>query len=246
MRPLLLALLLSLVLCPNALAAEVRLSGAASMADALKDLISTYREKSDGGAVFLTNFAASGTLAKQIALGAPTDIFISAHPKWMSYLVEEELIPADRVRVLACNSLVFVGRKNPAITSLEDIADLRRIAIGSPQSVPAGQYAREILETAGLYDQMRGKLIMAKDVRQALIYADRGEVDGAFVYTSDARLAKEAFILFAVPRRFYGDVIYPVGLTREGVENSQAVAFYDFLATSEARGILKKHGFIVK
>lgn len=245
MRSLLTALLLCLFLTTTASAAEVRLSVAASMTDAAKELIAAYQEKNDGVS-FLPNFASSGALAKQIAQGAPADIFISANPKWMTYLVEEKRIPSESVRTLAFNSLVFVGRKGLAIATLDDLTKLQRIAIGSPRSVPAGQYAEQALKAAGLYDQLAAKLVMAQDVRQALVYADRGETEGAFVYKTDALLAKEAIILLEVPQALYDEVTYPIGLTVEGRENPAALVFFDFLKTAEAADILKKYGFVVR
>ncbi len=245
MRTLLGVLLLSLTLLSPSLAAEVHLSVAASMTDATKELIATY-EKQSPGVSFLPNFASSGALAKQIAQGAPADIFISANPKWMTYLVDEKRISADRVRIFALNTLVFIGKKDLAINSLADVARLHRIAIGSPRSVPAGEYAEQALLAAGIYEQMKRKLVMAQDVRQALVYSDRGETDGAFVYRTDALLAKEAVILLEVPPTFYNEVTYPIGLTIEGGENPEAVAFYEYLESAAATEILKKFGFVMK
>jgi len=244
MRLLLIAVLLSFCLVSPALAAEVNLSVAASMTDAVKELIASY-DKSSDEVTFLPNFASSGALAKQIVQGAPADIFISANPKWMNYLVEERRISADQIRPLAYNSLVFVGHKELNIAKLDDIVNLERIAIGSPQSVPAGQYAEQALKAAGLYEQLQGKLIMAKDVRQALIYADRGETDGAFVYKTDALLAQHAVILLEVPQSLYNEVTYPIALTIAGAANPEALAFCEFLKTDTASAILKKYGFVV-
>ncbi len=245
MRSLLITLLLSLFLVLPGFAAEVHLSVAASMTDAVKELVATY-EKQAEDVTLLPNFASSGALAKQIAQGAPADIYIAANPKWMNYLVTEKYIPAGQVRTFAFNSLVFVGQKGPAITHLEDIVHLQRIAIGSPKSVPAGQYAEQALKAAGLYAQVEGKLIMAKDVRQALMYADRGETNGAFVYKTDALLAKDAVVLLEVPQALYSEVTYPIGLTVEGIKNPDAIAFFDYLKTDQATGILRKYGFVVR
>jgi molybdate transport system substrate-binding protein len=229
----------------SAQAAEVRLSVAASMTDAVKELIATYQPEAQG-VNFLPNFASSGSLAKQIAQGAPTDLFISANPKWMNYLIEEEYIPAEQVRTFAFNALVFVGEPQLKISSMTDLASLSRIAIGSPKSVPAGQYAEQALIATGLLEQIQGKLVLAQDVRQALAYADRGEVDGAFVYRTDALLARHAVILLEVPQQYYPEVTYPLGLTKAGLNNPQARAFADFLASAEAAAILQRYGFIVK
>lgn len=244
MRTILTALLLTLLLCSAALAGEIRLSAAASMTDAVKSLISSYRQE-NAAVDFQTNFAASGTLARQIFFGAPTDLFISANPVWMDYLVAERQIAAETVHPLAGNTLVFVGDRKHQPASLDDIVRLDHIAIGSPNSVPVGDYARQALTAAGIFDRLQGRLVMAKDARQALIYADRGETAGAFIYRTDALLAKRATILLEVSQELYPEIIYPVGLTPEGVKNPDAVAFLAFLKSAPAKTILKDYGFTV-
>lgn len=244
MRSLLIALLLSLFILSPALAADVHLSVALGLRDVFTELMAGYDQK-EPDVTLLPNFASSGALARQISGGAPADIYVSAHPQWMNYLVEKQLVPADQARIFAYNSLVFVGRDDLDVSSLEDITRLRRIAIGSPQSVPVGQYAEQALRAAGLYEKVRNNLILAKDVRQALVYADLGEVDGAFVYKTDALLAKEAIILLEVPQSLYNKVTFHVAPTTAGSSSPQALAFFDFLQTVEARSILKKFGFVL-
>ncbi len=241
----LILLAVALLVAAPALAAEIRLSVAASMTDAVKELGAVY-SAAHPGVEILPNFGSSGALAKQIAQGAPADLFISANPRWMEFLVQEGRIAAGQVGNLAYNSLVFVGRPESNAASLDDLPRLQRIAIGSPKSVPAGQYAEQALKATGLYDKLAGKLVMAQDVRQALVYAERGETDGAIVYRTDALLAREAKILFELPPDLYAEVTYPMGLTVEGTKNPEATAFLDFLKSDAARGILEKYGFVVK
>lgn len=230
-----------------AAAAEVRLSAATSLAEAMKELTFAYAA-SNRGVIFRPNFGGSGALAKQIVQGAPADIFISANPKWMEYLVEEGAVPKETVRVLAGNTLVFVGPKGAKISALKDLLRLGRIALGSPRSVPAGEYAKQALEKAGVWGALAsgGKLVMTEDVRQALLYADRGEVDGAVVYRTDALLAREAKILLDVPHHLHDPVTYPIALTLQGAKNPAAVGFYHHLKTPEATKILRKYGFRVR
>ncbi len=226
-------------------AQTIHLSVAASMTDAFKEMMAGFSAK-NSSAEFLPNFASSGSLAKQIEQGAPADIFVSANPKWMKYLAEKQLIAAGTDRIFAYNQLVFVGEKKlTGGLSLENLVSLDLIALGTPQSVPAGQYAKQAMEKAGVYADLERekKLIMAKDVRQALIYADRGEVDGAFVYKTDALLAERAKIIFIVPQNFYNRVSYPLALTTAGVKNESAKAFYDYMSSPEALAILTKYGF---
>jgi molybdate transport system substrate-binding protein len=228
-------------------AAEVRLFAAASLSDALTEICEGYARQHEGVG-FVRNFAGSGTLAKQVSAGAPADLFISANPKWMEFLRDEQLVSAPSIQVLTRNELVFVASPEVTSASLADLPKLGRIAIGSPNSVPAGQYAREALTGAGLFDTLSaaGQLVYAKDVRQALMYADRGEVAGAFVYRTDALLARHAVIRFVVPVELYSPVTYPMALTIAGAQNPEAVAFFGFLQSAEALAVLEEHGFVVK
>jgi molybdate transport system substrate-binding protein len=225
-------------------AETIHLSIAASMTDVFKEMMAGFTEKNPA-VEFQSNFASSGSMAKQIEQGAPADIFVSANPKWMKYLVEKQLVAAGTDRIFAYNQLVFAGEKKSTEFSMESLTGLERIALGNPQNVPAGQYAKQAMERAGVYATLEKekKLVMAKDVRQALIYADRGEVDGAFVYKTDALLARHAQSLFIVPEDLYDRVSYPVALTAEGAKNEQAKAFYDYMSSPEAIAILTKYGF---
>jgi molybdate transport system substrate-binding protein len=245
-RTLILISLAVFTLIPAFSGAEtVRLSVAASLTDAFKALAVSYKARQPETTIQL-NFASSGSLAKQISQGAPADIYVSANTKWMTYLVDAKMIDNPSVRIFVHNSLVFTGQPNPSVTSLENLTALDRIALGSPKSVPAGQYAEEAMTSAGIYAQLleANKLIMAKDVRQALLYADRGEADGAFVYKTDALLAEKAKILFEVPTHLYKRINYPMALTRFGKNKVEARAVYEFLNSPEALATLETFGFV--
>lgn len=223
---------------------EIRISVPASMTDAVKD-ISAQFAASGAHAKVVPNFGPSGSLAKQINEGAPADLFISANQKWMTFLRDQNRIDPASETIMATNILVFVGMKNPAVTRMADIVALKQIAIGSPKSVPAGEYAVQAMEKAGVYKQMEEakKLVMAQDVRQSLTYADRGETDGAFVYKTDALMATKAVVLFEVPQDLYEKITYPIALTVDGAKNPEAKAFYQFLTGPEGVKVLSKYGF---
>ena len=225
-------------------AETIYISVAASMTDAFNEIISDFTANHPGAKI-LPNFASSGSLAKQIDQGAPADLYVSANPKWMKFLVEKQMISTGTDHVFVYNQLVFVGFEQTKAKEMAQITELKRIAIGSPQSVPAGQYAKQAMETVGIYSELENtkKLVMAKDVRQALLYADRGEVDGSFVYRTDAMLAQNAKILFTVPDDLYNRVAYPLALTTVGAEKITAKEFYDFLLGEKATAILEKYGF---
>lgn len=150
--------------------------------------------------------------------------------------------------MFAGNSLVFIGTPKTAPLSLEKLVDLQRIAMGNPESVPAGQYAKQAMERAGIYAALAQKknFILTDDVRQALMYADQGEVDGAFVYTTDALLTKNAKILFTVADSLHDAIQYPMLMTNSGQKNEAAKEFYVYLTGTEAKAILEKFGFRVK
>jgi molybdate transport system substrate-binding protein len=227
-------------------AGDVNLSVAASLRDAVAELSANF-SKNNPGVKFQSNFGASGALAKQIENGAPADLFISANIEWMDYLKERKLVDEKSISTFAYNTLVFVGKPGLKAGSLQDIVKLEKIAIGSPKSVPAGDYAMQAFKNAGMENQVQNKLVMARDVRECLLYADRGEVDGAFVYRTDAEeMARNVKILFTVPQELYPRVIYPLALTVAGSKKAEAAVFFRFLQTPEARAVLTKHGFMVR
>ncbi|MEN6488850.1 MAG: molybdate ABC transporter substrate-binding protein [Smithella sp.] len=226
-------------------AADINLSAAASMKEAISELANNFTKKNPG-VKFQNNFGASGAIAKQIENGAPADLFFSANLKWMDYLKEKKFMDEKRIRTFAFNTLVFVGKPDLKVKTIEDVVKLDKIAIGSPKSVPAGEYADIALKKAGIDKQLEKKLVMAKDVRACLMYADSGEVSGAFVYRTDAALAQNVKILFTVSQELYPRVTYPMGLTTTGSKKAEAVAFYKFLQSPEAEKVLLKYGFIVK
>jgi molybdate transport system substrate-binding protein len=216
------------------------------LTDAVGELIEIYQQD-HADLELLPNFASSGALARQIVAGAPADLFISANPHWMDYLEEQGLIAEKTRRTLVENRLVFVGIPQHPVESLQNIVKLSRIAICTPSASPAGKYAEQALISAGIHAQLttERRLITAKDVRQALLYAERGEVDGAFIYQTDALAAQKAEILLTVPQELYPQIIYPAAMTRTGSEKQAVRAFFAFLFSAEAQGVLHRYGFLL-
>ena len=227
-----------------AMAGDVNLSIAASLKEVVNELSDSFAKKNPG-VKLLKNYGASGALAKQIENGAPADVFISANMEWMEYLKNKKLVDTGSISTFAYNILVFAGSAGKA-SSMQDLPKLEKIAIGSPKSVPAGEYAMEALKKSGVDKQLEKKLVMARDVRDCLMYAERGEVDGAFVYRTDALQAKLAKILFVVPQELYSRVVYPMALTVTGAKHADVKAFYRFLQSEEAGTVLGKYGFVVR
>jgi molybdate transport system substrate-binding protein len=240
MRILLVTILIIMIALPLQ-AAEISLSAAASLKEVLNELSDSFARKHPG-VKFIKNYGASGQLVKQIENGAPADVFISANLEWMDYLKNRKLADVASIGTFTYNTLVFAGTPGKA-SSMQDLTRLNKIAIGSPRSVPAGEYAMAAIRKAGLDKQMEKKLVMARDVRDCLMYAERGEVDGAFVYKTDALQAKQARILFTVPQELYPRVTYPISLTVAGAKNKAAAAFFVFLRGNDAKAVLARYGF---
>jgi molybdate transport system substrate-binding protein len=237
-----LVVLLLLAAAPMAQAAVLHLSAAASLRETLNELTEAFARKNPG-ASFVKNYGGSGSMAQQLRNGAPVDLFICANDQWVGYLKQQRLLAPDSISDLAYNSLVVVGPLDSKVVSLKDLLKLDKIAIGSPGSVPAGEYAWEAFRNAFIEKQLAKKLVMAKDVRECLMYAERGEVDGAVVYRTDARQARKVKILFSIPQNLYQRVTYPMALTIAGSRSAEARAFYRYLQGAEAKAILARNGF---
>ncbi|MWC26960.1 molybdate ABC transporter substrate-binding protein [Paenibacillus sp. MMS18-CY102] len=227
---------------------ELTISAAASLTDALNELKPLY-EKTHANTSIAYNFGASGALQQQIEQGAPADVFLSAASKNMQALVDKKLIRPGRERNLLTNELVVVVPPSgkASATSLQDLqkASMKRIAIGIPESVPAGKYAMEALRGSKLWDGLQPKLVQGKDVKQVLQYVETGNADAGFVYKTDALASKKAEIAFTIDPASYSPILYPVGIVSSTKHEEAAEAFYAFLSSEEALNIFIKYGFSV-
>ena len=230
-----------------AAAAELTLSVAISMKDVVEEL---GRRLTAGrpGVTLRYNLGSSGELQKQIEAGAPIDLFVSAAQRQMDELEKKGLIVAATRRTFARNVLTVVKPADSRIdvTKPADLLNpgVRRVVIGNPKTVPVGQYAEEGLRALGLWDRIQPKLVFAENVRQALDYVARGEVDAGFVYTTDAAIradrVKEAF---RPGEDTYRPVTYPVAVVKESKEPVLAQAFLDLLVGPDGRAVLARFGF---
>ncbi len=225
---------------------ELTVSAAASLTDALKEIQTDYAAKNSNVEIHF-NFGASGALQQQIEQGAPADIFLSAAVKNMKVLVDKQLIDADQQRNILANELVVVvpADRTTAIASADDLnqAEIKKIAIGIPESVPAGSYAKEALTNVKLWDALQPRLVQAKDVRQVLQYVETGNADAGFVYKTDALTSRKVKVAFSMDPAAYTPAVYPVGLVKSTKHKKEAEAFYEFLQSKEALDIFLKYGF---
>jgi len=194
-------------------------------------------------------FAGSSILAKQIDNGAPADIYLSANPAWMDYLAGRGRIDSASRRDLLANSLVVIA---PAASALGDdfaaAADIPaalgdgRLALGDPDHVPAGIYARQALASLGLWAALENRLVRTMDVRAALRLVARGEAPLGIVYASDAGAFGGVRVMAALGPSGHDPIRYPIALVA-GRGNPAAQRFLDFLATPEMAALFRRHGF---
>lgn len=236
---------LALLVSFGAQAAELTVSAASSLTNAFNELGPAFEAAHPGHKVLL-NYGASGALLQQLGKGAPVDVFASADQETMDQAQAQGLVKAAQRRNFASNTLVVVvpaaSAKAPAALADLDQAAYPRIAIGLPASVPVGRYTKGVLEAAGLWAAMEPKLIGANNVRQALDYVARAEVDAGFVYATDAALMPaKVKVAFTVPTR--SPILYPVAPLAASPNAALAQRFVEYLASAPAQAVLAKYGF---
>lgn len=241
----LLLLLIALCFCRAASAAELVVSAAASLGNAFTELKPAFEAAHPGASVSL-NLGASGALLQQIAKGAPADVFASADQESMDAAQRRGLLAAGKRMNFASNSLVLIvpsgGKCQPANLQQLLQSACGRIAIGVPGSVPAGRYAMAALDGAGLRSAIERRMIAAQNVRQALDYVARGEVDAGFVYATDAALLRDRVrVAFTVPTP--QRILYPAAPIAGSAQAALAQAFVDYLVSPGAQALLAKYGF---
>lgn len=226
--------------------ADVTVFAAASLKTALDEIAADYT-KATGTPVVLS-YGGTPALARQIAEGAPADIFLSASTAWMDDLAEKALIqPASR-RDLLGNRLVLVGGAGAAPVTLDPSLDLSALLAGGKlsmalvESVPAGQYGKEALENLGLWDSVEPSVVQSENVRAALHLVALGEAPYGVVYASDAAAEPGVVAVATFPDDSHTPIVYPAALTVTATKD--AAAFLDHLATPKVRGVFAANGFL--
>jgi molybdate transport system substrate-binding protein len=222
---------------------------AVSLANALDEIGATYQRA--GGRRVLFSYASSAVLARQIEAGAHADLYISADTEWMTYLQSRHLIDVASRRDLLGNSLVLIAPADsplrlaiaPHFPLLPALAG-GRLAMGDPDSVPAGRYARTALERLGLWPALSGQLALTDNVRSALAFVARGEAPLGIVYLTDARSDPRVRIIDTFPATLHAPIVYPVALTTGA--QADARALLDFLRGATAAEIFRKYGFALR
>ncbi len=237
-------LTLSLVcLAVSANAADLVVSAAASLTNAFQEMKPVF-EKAHPGTTLVFNFAASGPLLKQIEQGAPVDVFASADQETMDKAAPR--VMAESRANFAGNALVLIVPSDSTLTltTPEDLKNdaVKLIAIGNPESVPAGRYAKGALSKTGLYDALTPKFVLAESVRQALDYVSRGEVQAGLVYATDAAQRQDKVKVVATVAG-HKPISYPIAIIKDCANKDMAQAFIKLVQSAEGQGVLAKYGF---
>lgn len=239
------AVLLALGISRSARGEEVVVFAAASLTDALKEMAPAYEKASGNRLVF--NLGASSMLARQIREGAPADVFLSADEAQMDGLEKAGLLVPGSRRSLLSNTLVIVvaSEGGPKIASPKDLQSVKTLALAEPKIVPAGVYAKQYLETLGLWDALAAKVVPTENVRACLAAVESGNADAGIVYRTDALISKKVRIAFDVPVEEGPRISYPVAIVKDSPHATAARRLAGYIASDPAREVFVRYGFIV-
>ncbi|MDF2631975.1 MAG: molybdenum transporter, periplasmic molybdate-binding protein [Caproiciproducens sp.] len=224
---------------------ELMVSAAASLTDCMNEIKTAYAAEHPDTTITY-NFGSSGSLQQQIEQGAPCDIFFSAGKKQMKALQDKSLVAADSVKDVLQNQVVLITPKNGRkIASFADLtaADIKKIGVGEPKSVPVGQYTAQVFEKMKLTDKLSSKLVYAKDVREVLSWVETGNVQAGIVYATDAKISDKVEVSCVAPEDSHDKVVYPLGIIKDSKHADAAKQFVDYLLGADAKKIFTKYGF---
>jgi molybdate transport system substrate-binding protein len=225
---------------------QILVFAAASLTDALREIGDSYERVAPVRVAM--SFDASSNMARQIEAGAPADVFFSADTPWMDYLEKRNLLRAGTRQNVLGNRLVLIAAAGSRIDlkiaphfPLLAALGSGRLAIGDPESVPAGRYARTALSRLGLWDALEPRLALAENVRAALVYVARGEAPLGIVYATDALVERKVRVVDTFADDTHEPILYPVALTR--FAKNEASGFVTYLISSHGREIFARYGF---
>ncbi|RTE66371.1 molybdate ABC transporter substrate-binding protein [Amphritea opalescens] len=224
-------------------ARPLTLYAASSMTNAIEEIARQYEARY--GQKVITSFAASSSLARQIAAGAPADLFISANTRWMQFLADKKAIQPNTNKPLLKNRLALIrseyAKQPVSLATLADQLGDERLALANPDHVPAGIYARQALENSGQWPSLAPHLALGQNVRATLLLVERGEAPYGIVYNTDARQSTKLSQIELIPDTLHEPIVYPVALLLQPLP--EAMQLYQFLFSSEASAIFNRYGF---
>ena len=232
-------------------AAKVTVFAAASMTNALQQIADEYKKVNPQEEVIFS-FASSSALARQISTGAPADIFVSADQKWMDFVQEKKAIEESSRTVLVGNNLVMIAPKSSQIDKV-DLTDSKWqsllngnfLAVGDPEHVPVGIYAKAAFTHLGQWQALENKLARTDNVRSALALVERAEAPLGVVYATDAKVAREVKTVAVFPPQSHPPIEYPAAIVKDH-DNKDTQAFFTYLKSNEAKKVFAENGFAVE
>ncbi len=219
-------------------------SAASNLILAFDELGARYQQETGTPVTF--NFAASGQLAQQIDQGAPVDLFVAANVAFVEELAAKGRVLPDSVQIYARGRLILWRRANAAFT-VERVGDLlkpeiRRLVIANPDHAPYGMAARQALQTAGVWEAIQPKLVLGENVRQALQFAQTGDVEVALVPLSLSATPNGRWVL--IPEDLHTPIDQALGVVSDSPRQAQARDFAAFVTGPQGQAILRKYGFM--
>lgn len=228
---------------PPAPTSTILVAAAASLQKALQEITPLYT-KANPSQTINYNFAASGVLAQQIEQGAPVDVFIAAADKQMNTLQKKGLLASGKINLLTNQLVLIVPKQSTSLTSFRQLIqpEIQRISIGEPRTVPAGQYATEVLKSLGLLERVKSKFVLGNNVKSVLTAVETGDVEAGIVYITDAKSSDRVKVVAIADRKLHTPIRYPVAVLKSS--NSIAARQYvKFLQGKSAKAVFKKYGF---
>lgn len=229
---------------------NLTIAAAASLKDALTEVKDLYLQEKPKTTLTI-NFAGSGTLQKQIEQGADVDLFFSAATSNMDTLKNKGLLIDNTVRNVLGNKLVLVvpiGSKVPVNSSFSVVASdssIKKIALGEPQTVPAGKYAENVFTYLNIMDKLKAKVVYAQDVKQVLNWVETGNVDAGVVYLTDAKISTKVTTIATASEASHTPIVYPAALIKSTNNYTASRDFLNFLTSAKAKAVFDKYGFEV-
>ncbi|HZU05516.1 MAG TPA: molybdate ABC transporter substrate-binding protein [Chloroflexota bacterium] len=239
------SLLLACARLPDAAPGTLTVSAAADLMPALQEVGQRFTQET--GIQLRFNFGSTGQLAQQIERGAPVDLFLAANRAAIEELERQGLVVPGTKALYARGRLALWTRADSplALERLEELArpEVRRIALAHPDHAPYGVAAREALQAVGLWEALQPKLVLGENVRQALLYAERGDVDVALVALSLSLASAGRWVL--VPEGLHQPLDQALAVIKGTRHESEARQFAAYLRGPQGRPIMQKYGFVL-
>jgi molybdate transport system substrate-binding protein len=231
---------------PAAQTSTLLVAAATSLQEALQEVTTLYVQANPNQRINY-NFAASGTLQRQIEQGAPADVFIPAATKQMKALQEEGLLESGTQKNLLTNQLVLIIPKQTSVplTDFKQLVqpEVELISVGEPRSVPAGQYATEVLKNLGILEQVQSKFVLGNNVKSVLTAVETGDVDAGIVYITDAKESDKVTVAATADEKLHAPIIYPIAVLKASKSLDESKKYVEFLQSNSAKTVFEKYGF---